>query len=384
MTIITQVRRIAPDAHRRFVADRLIALKAALREQVIAGSEEGTLRLATWNIMHFGDGGGYARTPESMLYIAEIISQFDLVAIQEVNRDLDALDTLVSRHLGPGWDYIVTDTAGVNKGRDTGNGERLAFLYRTARVQFCREAGEIVLPKGQEIAAPTQEEATRTVQFARTPFSVAFQAQWFKFRLCTVHIFYGDATENSPAMAQRRAEIAGIANFLAERQEVEEAALKAAARRKGWANPDEAGRDANYILLGDFNIVSPQHHTMEALKEAGFIVPTELEKTNLQGTHHYDQIAFKAADPRFRFLKSGVFDMFAHVYRDVDAPHYIDVVKPEIMAENNKGEVRDRDGQAAYFKNYYRKHQMSDHKLLWCALKVDFSEDYLDALRKAD
>jgi hypothetical protein len=218
VTIINSLRwRFDNPEHRRFVAERLSALKAALREQIQQGTSERSLRLATWNLMHFGDGGGYDRTPESMLYIAEIIDHFDLVAVQEVNRDLTKLQELIDDHLGSEWDYIVTDTAGGGASdRDAGNNERLAFLYRRAKVQFCKEAGEIVLPEGQEIAAPGAEPNTAArLQFARTPFAVAFRSSWLKFKLCTVHIFYG---KGSAGLAQRREEIERIARFLARRQ----------------------------------------------------------------------------------------------------------------------------------------------------------------------
>ena len=33
-----------------------------------------------------------------------------------------------------------------------------------------------------------------------------------------------------------------------------------------------------------------------------------------------------------------------------------------------------------YFRNYYRKHQLSDHNLLWCEIRTDFSGHYLDAI----
>lgn len=374
MTDITSLKRIEPPELRVHVAERLQALKAALRAEVHGGSNERSLRLATWNIMHFGSGGGYVRRPESMLYIAEIIDHFDLVAVQEVNRDLAAFERLVRNHLGSGWDYIVTDASGSNAGKDAGNSERLAFLYRRSKVNFRREAGEIVLPEGQEIAAPGDATIGRKVQFARTPFSVAFQAGWFKFRLCIVHIFYGDNDDDGPKMEQRRAEIEKIAGFLAERQQIEA------------DNPGSGpgGRDANYILLGDFNIVSPEHQTMQALETAGFEVPTRLQKTNLGNSHHYDQIAVKAADPRFAFINSGVFNMLEHVYRDDDAAFYVDVIMPEIFATNSKGEPRDREQQLRYFKTYFRRHQMSDHQLLWCELKIDYSDDYIAELLKTD
>ena len=65
------------------------------------------------------------RAEECLYYMAEIISHFDLVAVQEVREDLKALDRL-RRILGSRyWKYVVTD---VTEG-SPGNRERLAFLY---------------------------------------------------------------------------------------------------------------------------------------------------------------------------------------------------------------------------------------------------------------
>lgn len=378
MTIIHPLRWrpefTAKPAYRKFVAERLKALKAALKAEIHGATSEHSLRLATWNLMHFGDGGGYDRTLESMLYIAEIIDHFDLVAVQEVNRDLTKLEQLIDEHLGAEWDYIVTDTAGGGASdRGPGNNERLAFLYRKSKVRFCKEAGEIVLPEGQTIAAPREDASVAQLQFARTPFAVAFRASWFRFKLCTVHIFYGTG---AAGLAQRKAEIERIAGFLAQRQEEERLAMVKRAKARGWTNAEEAGWDANLILLGDFNIVSPEHETMQALKQAGFDVPTALQTTNLGNDHHYDQIAVKAAHPGFRVLRSGVFDMLAHVYRDADADFYADVVQPPRMVRAD----RTRAKQLDYFRRYYRVQQMSDHKLLWAELCVDYAGDYLDAI----
>lgn len=379
MTIIHSLRWKFPDpVHQKHVAERLQALKAALDADITAQTSEGSLRLATWNIMHFGNGGAYQRRPESMLYIAEIIDHFDLIAVQEVNRDLTALENLIDHHLGDGWDYLVTDTSGGHGDKtDAGNNERLAFLYRKAKVQFLKETGEIVLPEGQEIVAPGENGSTRLVQFARSPFTVAFRSGWFRFKLCTVHIHYG--SDSDPAeLAHRRDEIAKLATFMADRQHAEIKFAVERAKADKWVNPDDAARDHNYILLGDFNIISPQHETMQALDAAGFHIPTKLHTTNLGNSHHYDQIAVKAADSRFAVLKSGVFDMLAHVYRDADADHYVDHVKPDTIAMDAKKKPRPRDKQIAYFKQFFRRHQMSDHKLLWCEIRTDFSADYLD------
>lgn len=153
MTMIYRIRSITPKAHRTFVAERLRALKASIAQQVGDAGASTCLRLATWNLKHFGKGGrdsGHFRGIEPLLYIAEIISAFDLVAVQEVNENLDQLDELVSDYLGPEWDYVVTDTTEGS----AGNHERLAFVYRAPKVRFQKVAGEIVLPKGQKIVGP--------------------------------------------------------------------------------------------------------------------------------------------------------------------------------------------------------------------------------------
>ena len=359
MSFISSIRYIKPDAHRAFVAERLKALKTQLDGEIHDHSDDNSLRLATWNIMHFSDGGAYDRTTESLLYIAEIIDHFDLVAIQEVNHDLRKFELLMERYLGSGWDYILTDASG--------NRERLAFVYRKAKVRFLREAGEIVLPEGQEIVAPDQENATRKLQFARTPFAVTFQSGWFRFKLCTVHVYYGKSADNSPEMEQRRSEIEKIAVFLANVQKAEKRS---------------SGSDANMILLGDFNIISPEHRTMKALLDAGFVTTDGIRDaaTSLSGKHHYDQIVFKLAEKRVKLGASGVLNIFDSVYRSEDADHYAGKSAIKKITHGRDGTARTEDKAMDYFRKYYRKHQLSDHKLLWCEIRTDFSGHYLDAV----
>lgn len=176
-------------------------------------------------------------------------------------------------------------------------------------------------------------------------------------------------------MRRRKAEIRKIADFLAQRQEIERAAAVDAVKGK-WDKPAEAGWDWNYILLGDFNIISPEHGTMAALEDAGFTVATKPHRTNLGSNMHYDQIAYRAAHPGFEVRKSGVFSMLDHVYRDVDASHYVEVAKIAKLTENGRTGTRAK----AYFKQYYRRQQLSDHKLLWAEIYIDYSHEYLQAV----
>jgi endonuclease/exonuclease/phosphatase family metal-dependent hydrolase len=366
-------------AHRKFVAERLKALRAGLRADVHSKTSEHSLRLATWNIMHFGNSGGYDRTVESMLYIAEIIDHFDLVAVQEVNRNLRKLNELVEDYLGEGWDYVVSDTSGKPGGdgkKDAGNDERLAFLFRKEKVQFLKEVGEVVLPPGHGIVTSVGSPDPREVQFARTPFAITFRSGWLEFKLVTVHIYYGDSSDTSPEMALRKAEIAKIAAFMKERQEYEQAQGVRIARADKWANPDEGGWKANYLLLGDFNIISREHETMQQLVRHGFTPATTATTTDLGDKHHYDQIVYKAAHPHFAVAQSGAFDMLDYVYRDEDASHYVNVAKIErLLADGRSGAKAE-----GYFKQHYRRHQLSDHKLLWCEIKTDYADQYLDAV----
>jgi hypothetical protein len=110
------------------------------------------VRIATWNIREFDSASYGYRTQEARSYIAEILSYFDLIALQEIRRDLDALND-IKRRLGPNWDYIATD---VTEGA-SGNKERMAFLFNSNKVWFRNVAGELTLPKGQKVSDPFGE-----------------------------------------------------------------------------------------------------------------------------------------------------------------------------------------------------------------------------------
>ena len=101
---------------------------------------DDTMLLGTWNIRELDSSKYGERTDEAYLYLAEIVSRFDVVAVQEVRNDLGGLRRL-NAALGPHWRWIVTD---VTAGR-SGNGERMSFLYDTRTVEFTGLASELVL-----------------------------------------------------------------------------------------------------------------------------------------------------------------------------------------------------------------------------------------------
>jgi endonuclease/exonuclease/phosphatase family metal-dependent hydrolase len=357
---------------RKRVVENLKRLRTQLDAEVPRKDAMDSLLLATWNIREFDSSKYGYRMWESYYYIAEVISRFDLVAVQEVREDLVALQRTI-RILGPWWDYIATD---ITEGA-AGNGERLVFLYDNRKVKFKNIAGEVVLaphrPRAEAGEAESAAEKTAVdanEQLARTPFLCAFQAEWFKFSLCTVHIYYG---EDKPDDPRRIREIEYIAQFLAKRAK------------------SEGAQGSAFILLGDFNIFRPEDVTMEKLVKAGFMVPANIKTLPeiVAKGKHYDQIAFLGTGGRIdkNQVEAGVLDFYKSVYRADDKAEYA-----PMMLKPLKGDVGARPGtgipepgtepQLYPAKDYsqWRTHQMSDHLPLWVKVPVNDAAMYLDRL----
>ncbi|BBD09199.1 endonuclease/exonuclease/phosphatase family protein [Desulfovibrio ferrophilus] len=339
----------ATEAGKR-TAERLLRLRRELDAQVPARTLEETLLLATWNIREFGAGKYGGRLPESIHYIAEVVSRFDLVAVQEVRRNLDALNRVRSV-LGPYWKCVFTDTAEGSRG----NNERMAFLFDSRKVRFGGLAGELVIP-------PLQD-GRRTVgaadQFWRTPFVVGFKCGWSSFSLCTAHILWGSGGGDNPP--DRVAEIKHLAQFM----------------RTRALDPDSWSQ--NIVLLGDFNICDDDDETFKQLTDAGFTVPPEVRQhpSNAPKSKHYDQIAFFENDKRLETTgKAGAFDFFQTVFRDPDDEAlYVPDMGQGYETDSNDN-PRDAQSKNGYWKKW-RTFQMSDHLPLWVELRVDYSNEYL-------
>ena len=356
-----------PPPAKKLAYENLLKLKDQLAAEIPQKDLDEHLLLATWNIRDLGKNGPKhgRRTLEDLFYLAEIIAHFDLVAVQEVN-DLKDWETIMDI-LGRDWDYIATD---VSEWKDGGNGERMTFVYDKRKVWFKNIAGEVVLSASQliteEITDPDNPQEKAGKQFARTPFIVSFQCGWFKFDLCTVHIYFGE--ERGAKLRRRIAEIEGIAAELKDR-------AKISLREK----------DA-LILLGDFNIVHPRHETMRALLDHGFQIPQPLVRpTNLGHDRYYDQIAIQATDPDLlpfteqlnwdQRPNAGVFDLFGTVMKDEDHAHYVDYMK--LTSKGKK--ITDTQGFSQYFQEWKTYH-LSDHQPLWVRIPIDQSRAYLEAL----
>jgi hypothetical protein len=309
------------DIVRKRVAEGLIRLRRTIVDSGVPPKTlDGDVLIASWNIREFDSAKYGGRLVDAFHYIAEIISHFDLVAVQEVRSDLSALDRVIGL-LGGWWKYVVTD---VTEGA-SGNGERMAFVYDSRKVAFGGLAGEIVLPAD----------------------------------LCTVHIYYGKGV---PLDSRRLEEIRKLAKFLARR-------AKVPAQPAGATLP-RTGAPDNLILLGDFNVFAAGDATLKAITDAGFSIPkvlTDRKGSNIAKDKYYDQIAiwrgrrFDATD------RGGVLDYYDAVYRAEDEGGYAGEIKAT------------KSGKLPKFSDW-RTYQMSDHLVLWAAFKVDFADDYIAQL----
>jgi len=283
------------------IATDLAKISAAL-DGVIPARREQNLLVATWNLRafagltqkwHAGPKHSTKRDWHAVACIAQILSRFDLVAIQEIRRNTAAARFLLQR-LGPDWRMIVSD---VTEG-DAGNGERLSFFYRHDRVQPSGLVGEIVLPPG-----PSGDPAR---QFARSPYAASFTRAGAEFILATVHILWG----NKPA--DRLPEVTAFAQWL-----------------RDWADrPDDWNQ--NLLVLGDFNLDRLGEPLYEAFVSTGLFPPAEMNIVprtifdDDQTKHFYDQIAWFSTPNDISLLTSlaytrrgGHFDFVPHAFQQL-------------------------------------------------------------------
>jgi hypothetical protein len=208
----------------------LRTLTAALDDSLPAKVLDKNLLIATWNIRHFArvtrkwqtaPGDTPKRNLQDLWCIAEIVSRFDVVALVEVKRNLEAL-RLLMQILGPDWGFLVSDPI---EGKP-GNDERLGFVFDLRRLQPSGMVGELVIPDA-DLKTP---ESVMQQQWARTPYTASFRSGDKAFTLVTLHILWGKSASD------RTPELRGAAKWLYQRAE----------------EPDEFNR--NLIALGDFNI----------------------------------------------------------------------------------------------------------------------------------
>lgn len=242
------------------VARDWLALSAALDAAVPSKQLDRNVIIASWNIRELGRHNGKWTTVQAdvpkrnvgdLHLIAEILSRFDVIAVQEVQENLQALRVIMSC-LGPDWGFTVTD---VSFG-DAGDDERLAYLYDLRRVRPSGLAGELVLSPedlaSRAPAADTVHVPGLSTQLVKTPYIVSFMTASRPFVLTTVHVVWGDGG----ALRRRAREAEALSKMLSR-------AVQAPAREE--VDPFRA----SLIALGDFNITTKDDIIFKALVDNG-------------------------------------------------------------------------------------------------------------------
>jgi hypothetical protein len=110
--------------------------------RAIPAKNPNRLLVASWNIANLGV---QERQDRDYRLLAEMVSWFDLVAIQEVNDNLSGLRgimaQLASMPGGGSWRALLSDEAG--------NNERLAYIYDASKVSLREKVGEIAIPPSE-------------------------------------------------------------------------------------------------------------------------------------------------------------------------------------------------------------------------------------------
>ena len=275
------------------------------------------LRIATWNVANLGV---QERRDKDYRLIAEIMSWFDLVAVQEVNNNLGGIRS-VHAHLPARYRLLYSDASG--------NDERLTYLYDASRVRLLEEIGEVA-PAPSTYRYITLPGVGQTFSgFDRNPYLATFTCGSFTFSLVNVHLYFG--SDSTIAKNRRSLETYAVARW-------------ADIRRKS-----SGAFTHDVIPLGDFNLPKrqPGDPIYEALIKRGLQLPPHSTQigSSIATDATYDQIAFFPGETQDDFVQAGVFDFDGGVFGDLWSSHQNDFLG-------------------------YLRYYLSDHRPLWAVFRV--------------
>jgi endonuclease/exonuclease/phosphatase family metal-dependent hydrolase len=313
------------------IAKGLIKLRKRIDKAGIPSSMlDESLNIATWNIREFG---AKKRLKASIYYIAEIINQFDLVALVELRNNLGDLRR-VMKVLGSDWDVVFSDFID----DDAGNKERVAFLYDTRMVRFTGLAAEADAPRFPRTMPVGARQWDSRNGWWRAPYMASFEAGSFDFVVIAAHIRWGDGVRD------RVPPLRALGDWVARRA----------------AHP--FATDSDFIVMGDFNIPTRRSSAYKALTHdgKGLKIPAALmgvKGTNLSKRNSYDQILHNATDGKRFANAGGALDFYCDDWK----PLYPDP----------------RHSPSSKSKFTF---ELSDHLPLWLQIRTDIVDQHLQKL----
>lgn len=304
------------------IARGLKELRKRIEAAKIPSSKlDETLNLATWNIREFGKT---PRLKASLHYIAEILGQFDLIAVVEVRDNLSELAEVL-RILGPYWRAVFSDYI-TDAG---GNRERIAYVYDKRAAVFTGLAAEADPPRKKTASG----EYLPAISWWRSPYLASFRAGSFDFVLVTAHIRWGSGDE------ARLAPLKLLAEWIDRRAK------------------EKYTDDKDIILMGDFNIPAVGDPLYRAITSKGLKMPEPLlglHGTNLAKDKRYDQILHYPVFTQSFTNAGGALDFYAGDHKALFPG-----------AKMSKAEFT---------------YQLSDHLPLWVQLNVDVEGERIDQI----
>jgi endonuclease/exonuclease/phosphatase family metal-dependent hydrolase len=287
-----------------------------------------TLLIATWNIREFGNPG-HKRSKKSLYYIAEILSQFDLIGIVELRKDVHEMAEVL--HLmGPTWDIVYSDYIEDSPGND----ERVGFVYDKRACVFTGLAGNASELRLKQNGKYVIKEDS----WWRKPFMGSFRAGNFDFVMIETHIRWGSVEQD------RAKELTLLADYIYART------IK------------DATVDRDVLVMGDFNIPSVSSDLYKAITARGLTMPPGLAGVSgsnvaakLAKSKRYDQILYNPVYTKSVTDKGGVLDFYGDgwgaLYPEASGPH---------------------DMKFTF--------QLSDHLPIWIMINTDNDGEQLDQL----
>jgi endonuclease/exonuclease/phosphatase family metal-dependent hydrolase len=284
----------------------------------VPASKPNNLLIATWNIANLGD---QQRQKEHLKIIAELISWYDLIAIQETKENSEHFQTIVSL-LGTPYKFVFSD--------EGGNRERMAFIYNSNKILVREEIAELTISPDDYKNIKLPGVAEKFEGFDRSPYMVSFRVNKFDFLLLNVHLYFGDDTEDA-SINRRCLEAFAVAR---------------------WADLRSKSKYAftNTVLtLGDFNLpkLDESDKIYKALLSKGLQLPEHSSRiySNINNDKSYDQIAFLPGI-KDKILSTGIFP-------------FDNIIFADMYKSKTGGE----------FKGYL-KYYLSDHRPMWMELDV--------------
>ena len=190
------------------------------------------VKIMTWNLQNVGK----SKTDENIAYIAKVMKQADVIAIQEVVTNPSGAQTIakiseeLNRTSGKKWDYIISDPTNSSPYRS----ERYAYIWSTSKVKL----------KSKAFLDQSQKD-----NIEREPYMATFTHKKQEFTLVSLHAL--------PKKHQPETEIKYLKNF------------------------KSTYPDSNLIFLGDFNLTQA-HSVFDPLKKQGYRPAFVNQKTSLK------------------------------------------------------------------------------------------------------